>query len=66
MTKPSDFPVIDADAHVLETERTWDYLEPSEEKYRPQIRSTPVTRGNLGSLTARSAALGSRHSVSAS
>ena len=26
---------------MLETERTWDYLEPSEEKYRPQIRSTP-------------------------
>ncbi len=41
MTKPSDFPVIDADAHVLETERTWDYLEPSEEKYRPQIYTTP-------------------------
>ena len=29
--------VIDADAHVIETERTWDYLEPSEEKFRPQI-----------------------------
>jgi len=41
MSKPNDFPVIDADAHVLETERTWDYLEPSEEKYRPQLYSTP-------------------------
>jgi len=30
-------PVIDADAHVIETERTWDYLEPSEQKYRPQL-----------------------------
>ena len=30
--------VIDADAHVVETERTWDYLEPSEQKYRP----TPI------------------------
>lgn len=29
--------VIDADAHVIETERTWDYLEPSELKFRPQI-----------------------------
>lgn len=27
--------VIDADAHVLESERTWDYLEKSEQKYRP-------------------------------
>src|SRR5205823_11222496 len=30
-------PVIDADAHVIETERTWEYLEPSEQKYRPQL-----------------------------
>jgi predicted TIM-barrel fold metal-dependent hydrolase len=41
MSKPKDFLVIDADAHVLETERTWDYLEPSEEKYRPLLYSTP-------------------------
>ena len=27
--------VVDSDAHVLETERTWDFLEPSEEKFRP-------------------------------
>jgi uncharacterized protein len=31
--------VIDADAHVLESERTWDYLEPADRKYRP----VPVT-----------------------
>ena len=30
-------PVIDSDAHVVETEATWDYMDPSEEKYRPQI-----------------------------
>jgi predicted TIM-barrel fold metal-dependent hydrolase len=30
-------PVIDADAHVVETERTWDYLDSSEAKFRPQI-----------------------------
>jgi predicted TIM-barrel fold metal-dependent hydrolase len=41
MSERSDFPIVDADAHVLETERTWDYLEPAEEKYRPQIHSTP-------------------------
>src|SRR5712691_10435143 len=27
--------VIDADAHVLESDRTWDYLRPGEQKYRP-------------------------------
>lgn len=26
---------IDADAHVIETERTWDYLDPQDRKYRP-------------------------------
>jgi predicted TIM-barrel fold metal-dependent hydrolase len=26
---------IDADAHVVETERTWDYMDPSDSKYRP-------------------------------
>src|SRR5713226_1289794 len=41
MPKPTDFLVVDADAHVLETERTWDYLEPSEEKHRPQLYSPP-------------------------
>jgi uncharacterized protein len=30
------WPTIDADAHVIdETEHTWDFLEPSESKYRP-------------------------------
>jgi len=33
--------VIDADSHVMETERTWDYLEPSEQKYRPLLYSSP-------------------------
>jgi predicted TIM-barrel fold metal-dependent hydrolase len=28
---------IDADAHVLETERTWDYLDPDDRKYRPVL-----------------------------
>lgn len=27
--------VIDADAHVVESARTWDYMEPSEWQYRP-------------------------------
>jgi len=29
--------VIDADAHVIETEDTWSYLEPSEKKYFPVL-----------------------------
>ena len=29
--------IIDADAHVVETERTWDFMEPDEQKYRPVL-----------------------------
>jgi predicted TIM-barrel fold metal-dependent hydrolase len=29
--------VVDADAHVIETEQTWDHLDPSERKYRPLL-----------------------------
>lgn len=32
--------VIDADAHVVETERVWDYLEASEQKYRPALMTS--------------------------
>src|SRR4030095_6534251 len=35
------FPIIDADAHVIETERTWDYLDESDRRYRPRLYSTP-------------------------
>ena len=34
-------PIIDADAHVIETERTWDYLDASERKFRPKLYSAP-------------------------
>jgi predicted TIM-barrel fold metal-dependent hydrolase len=30
-------PTIDADAHVVESERTWDYMDRAEQKYRPLI-----------------------------
>ncbi len=33
--------VIDADAHVLETERTWDYMLDAEREFRPRIVATP-------------------------
>ena len=36
MTMQTRLPAIDADAHVIETERTWDYLEPSEQRFRPR------------------------------
>src|SRR3954469_11552872 len=32
---------IDSDAHVLETERTWDYMLESEREFRPKIVPTP-------------------------
>ena len=32
---------IDADAHVVETERTWDYLDGSDKKYRPLLVPSP-------------------------
>lgn len=35
--------VIDADAHVIESERTWDFLLPHEEKFRPRLFSAPET-----------------------
>lgn len=34
-------PMVDADAHVIESERTWDFLEPSEQRFRP-VRLTPI------------------------
>jgi len=42
MATQTKLQVIDADAHVLETEHTWDYLEPSEQKYRPQLFASPA------------------------
>src|SRR5215831_12295382 len=38
---PNHLPIIDADAHVIETEHTWDYMEPSERKFRPQLFYSP-------------------------
>ena len=33
--------IIDADAHVVETDRVWDYLDASEKKYRPTLVTAP-------------------------
>jgi predicted TIM-barrel fold metal-dependent hydrolase len=40
-TEPMRMEVIDADAHVVENERVWDYLEASEKKYRPMLVQSP-------------------------
>jgi predicted TIM-barrel fold metal-dependent hydrolase len=32
--------IIDADAHVVETEQTWSYLDGSDKKFRPQLFSS--------------------------
>ena len=33
---------IDADAHVVESEHTWDYMDPAERKYRTRQAGTGV------------------------
>jgi predicted TIM-barrel fold metal-dependent hydrolase len=45
MTTLTKLQVIDSDAHVIETERTWDYLEPAEQKFRPLLYSSPEAPG---------------------
>ncbi|MFN0073837.1 MAG: amidohydrolase family protein, partial [Chloroflexota bacterium] len=32
-------PTIDADAHVVESDQTWDFMDPADQKYRPTIVS---------------------------
>ena len=33
--------VIDSDSHVVETERTWQFMDPEDEKYRPVLAAHP-------------------------
>jgi len=33
--------VVDSDAHVVETEQTWEYLDASEKQYRPRLFGSP-------------------------
>ena len=37
--------IIDADAHVVENERVWDYLDPADSKYRPILVPSPDQPG---------------------
>jgi predicted TIM-barrel fold metal-dependent hydrolase len=36
---------VDCDSHVIETESTWDYLDPSERVYRPRVFTAQYTEG---------------------
>ena len=38
-------PVIDADAHVVETEHTWDFIPPAEQHLRPIVVEMPDASG---------------------
>jgi predicted TIM-barrel fold metal-dependent hydrolase len=40
--------IIDSDAHVLETDRTWDYMLESEREMRPRIVPTPKDASSGG------------------
>ena len=40
--------VIDADAHVLETHRTWEYMEGAEKALRPQVVTSHTDSGGAG------------------
>jgi predicted TIM-barrel fold metal-dependent hydrolase len=40
-------PVIDADAHVVETERSWDFMDPGDAGHRPILVVPPGEPGNL-------------------
>ena len=37
--------IVDADAHVVECDRTWDYLDPSDSRYRPVQLASPEKNG---------------------
>jgi len=45
METESDTLVIDADAHVVESARTWDFMDPSDRQYRPVALETREEAG---------------------
>src|SRR5262245_19424724 len=40
-------PVVDADAHVIETERTWEFMDPAASRHRPVLVGQPDQPNNL-------------------
>src|ERR1700693_3587328 len=45
---PIDVRTVDADSHIIEGEHTWDFLEPSEQKFRPVIVEIPESADRRG------------------
>ena len=43
--EPTKNLIVDADAHVVESARTWDYMDPSERQYRPVPLEAPEDAG---------------------
>jgi hypothetical protein len=39
--------IIDADAHVLEIDKTWDYMDPSARQYRPKLVGETLDTGEV-------------------
>jgi len=37
---------IDADAHVVESEQTWEYMDPSDSQFRPRVVAPEVFKGD--------------------
>jgi len=59
----SENAIIDADAHVVEIRRTWDYMDHPKKQYRP-CRSNPRrcrVKLQFGIITARSGDFAFRH-----
>ena len=40
--------VIDADAHVIETERTWSFMLEQDQRFAPELWSRPRTESSIG------------------
>ena len=44
--------IVDSDAHVVECDRTWDYLEASERQFRPVPLASPEGERRLAPVLA--------------
>ena len=58
MNVPTERMVIDADAHVVEADHTWDFLEPAEAKYRPVLAPSAIEPGRQAWLVDGKPAIG--------
>ena len=39
--------IIDADAHVIEIDQTWEYMDPSERQYKPGVAFQTLESGEV-------------------